>query len=304
VQRSGGTAHSQRLAILAGMEPVRVPVRRMHFDLEAAPRYWHSDSPYLTHFFTAMSLLFPAGEKFFIDSVRHFEDEIEDPVLREQVKGFIGQEAQHSHHHRVYDRLMTRRGVPVQRYEGWVEWALQLARRWLPEKVQLSVTITLEHFTAVFANLLLTEPRFTEGMHPNVRALWLWHAVEETEHKAVAYDVYEQVSGSYWLRALMMVRVMLGFPFGITMFQLLLLAGDRKLGNVRDIARGVRFVWGKGGFVRSVFPGLMSFYRRDFHPWQKDNRELIGAWMEQTGQPWRAAPGSSATSAATATSID
>ena len=165
----------------------------MRFDLEAAPRYWHSDSPFLTHYFTSMSLLFPGGEKFFIDSVGNFEAEITDPLLREQVKAFTAQESQHTHQHRLYDRLMTRNGVPVQRYEGWIESVLQLARRWLPLKAQLAVTIALEHFTAVFANQLLSEPRFTEGMHPSVRPLWLWHAVEETEHKAVCYDVYHAI---------------------------------------------------------------------------------------------------------------
>lgn len=260
------------------MEPVPITVRRMRFDLEAAPRYWHSDSPSLTHFFTAMSLLFPGGERFFIDSVRNFEDDITDPALREQVRGFAGQEAQHSHHHRVYDRLMTRNGVPVTRYEGWIESLLQFARRWLPKKAQLAVTITLEHFTAVFANLLLTDPKFTDGMDPSVRKLWLWHAVEETEHKAVAYDVYEHVGGGYWLRSLMMARIMFGFPFGISLFLFLLLAGDGKLADLRDIGRGMRFIWGKGGFVRSVAPELMRFYRRDFHPWQQDNRSLIADW--------------------------
>ena len=284
MQRRGGIGHVARAATLSTMEPVPVVVRRMHFDLEAAPRYWHSGSPFLTHYFTAMSLLFPPGEKFFIDSVRHFEDEITDPVLREQVRGFVGQEAQHSHHHRVYDRLMERDGVPVSRYEGWIESLLQWVRRWLPAKAQLAATITLEHFTAVFANQLLTQPRFTEGMDPNVRRLWLWHAVEETEHKAVAYDVYQQVSGSYWLRALMMARMMFGFPFGIALFQVLLLAGDRKLGGFRDIARGLRLVWGKDGFVRSAFPELMVFFRRDFHPWQHDNREVIARWREQNGE--------------------
>lgn len=252
----------------------------MSFDLEAAPRFWHSGSPFLTHFFTAMSLFFPAGEKFFIDSVRHFEGEISDPVLREQVKGFIGQEAQHSHHHRAYDRLMTRNGVPVTKYEGWIESVLQFVRRWAPHKSQLAATITLEHFTAVVADLLLSDPKFTEGMDEHIRPLWLWHAVEETEHKAVAFDVYQQVSGSYWLRALMMARIMIGFPLGIVAFQFLLLAGDGKLGNLRDIGHGLRVVWGRGGWLRTMAPELMRFFRRDFHPWQKDNRELIGAWAE------------------------
>ena len=276
------------------MEPVPVNVRRMRFDLEAAPRYWHSDSPFLTHYFTAMSLLFPAGETFFIDSVRNFEDEITDPLLREQVRGFIGQEAQHSHHHRSYDRLVARSGLPIQRYEAWIERVLKLVRRWVPKKAQLAITITLEHFTAVFANLLLSEPKFTEGMDPNVRPLWLWHAVEETEHKAVAYDVYQQVCGSYWLRVLMMVRVMFGFPFGISLFQFLLLAGDRKLGNFGDMTRGIRFIWGKGGLARSAIPELMSFYRRDFHPWQKDNRQLIEVWSSEYERSHQPAPVSGA----------
>jgi predicted metal-dependent hydrolase len=253
----------------------------MRFDLDAAPRYWHSGSPFLTHYFTALSLLFPGGEKFFIDSVRNVQDQITDPALREQIDGFVKQEAQHSHHHRAYNRLMTRSGVPVARYEGWVNWALKQARRVLPEKARLAFTITLEHFTAVFAHELLTNPKFTEGMDPKVRALWLWHAVEETEHKAVAYDVYQVVGGSYWLRWLMMARVMIGFPFGIGLFHFLLMAGDGKLWDLRDVARGMRFVWGRGGFMRSVLPALMQFYRRDFHPWQHDNRDVVLAWTAQ-----------------------
>jgi predicted metal-dependent hydrolase len=274
------------------MEPVPIQARRMRFDLEAAPRYWHSDSPFLTHYFTAMSLLFPAGERFFIDSVMHYQDEITDPLLREQVQAFAAQESQHSHQHRVYDGLMTRNGVPVRRYEGWIAGSLRLVRRWAPAKAQLALTIALEHFTAVFANLLLSDLRFTEGMHPTVRPLWLWHAVEETEHKAVAFDVYQQVSGSYWLRAFMMARVLLGFPFAVLLFHALLLAGDRKLGGFRDVAQGVRLVWGRNGFFRSGLPELMRFFRRDFHPWQQDNRDLIDAWTERYGSA--TAPGAAA----------
>lgn len=264
--------------------PVTVPIRRMRFDLEAAPLYWHSGSPFLTHHFTAMSLLFPAGEKFFIDSVRNFEGEIEDPILRQQIRGFIGQEAQHSHHHRAYDRLMTRSGLPIKRYEAWMERMLGFVKRWAPGKAQLALTITLEHFTAVFAHLILTDSRFTEGMDPSVRPLWEWHALEETEHKAVAFDVYQQVSGSYWLRAFMMMRAMMGFPLAILLFQFLLLAGDRKLSNVRDIARGARLVWGRRGFFRSAIPELMLFFRKDFHPWQQDDREIIAQHVGRYAQ--------------------
>jgi hypothetical protein len=133
----------------------------------------------------------------------------------------------------------------------------------------------------VFANQLLTNPRLTDGMHPDVKPLWLWHAVEETEHKAVAWDVYQQIGGRYWLRALTMARVMIGFPFGVGLVQLAFLAADRKLFDLRDLAKGLRFLWGRGGFIRSVTPELLAFYRRDFHPWQMDNRALVAAWTER-----------------------
>lgn len=263
--------------------PIPVRVRRMRFaGGDDVPRYWHSGSPFLTHFFTALSLLFPGGEKFFIESVKNFEDEIQDPVLREEIAGFVKQEALHSHHHRVYNRLMTRNGVPVRRYEERIDRALKWAAGWLPLRAQLAFTITLEHFTAVFAHELLTNPKFTDGMHPDVKAMWLWHAVEETEHKAVAYDVYQQVGGQYWLRWLMMLRVMVGFPFGIALIHTVLMVGDRAF-DPRDYVRGLRFLWGRRGFLRTVMPELLHFYRRDFHPWQFDNRELVESWTAKYG---------------------
>lgn len=256
----------------------------MRFDLEAVPQYWHSGSPFLTHYFTAGSLLFPGGERFFIQSVRDFQEEIDalgDRRLGEQVAAFVAQEAQHSHQHRAYDRWMARSGLPVERYERRMEQLLQWVRRWLPRKAQLALTVSLEHMTAVFAHVLLSEPRFSEGMHPTARDLWLWHAVEETEHKAVAFDVYQKVCGSYWLRVLMMVRTTLGFPLGVGVFQLLLLARDGTLWDLRDVSRGLRFLWGRGGFMRAAWPELRRFYRRDFHPWQLDNRDRIRTWQAQ-----------------------
>ncbi len=97
----------------------------------------------------------------------------------------------------------------------------------MPRSVQLATTIALEHFTAIVAHQLLTNPKATEGMHPNVKPLWLWHAVEETEHKAVCFDVYQQVGGGYLNRALNMARVMLGFLLGISAIQMSLLRADR-----------------------------------------------------------------------------
>lgn len=275
---------------LACSAAVPIVVRRMRFALAAnVPRYWHSGSPFLTHYFTALSILFPGGERFFIDSVRHFEDQIDDPELRLQVRAFVQQEAHHTTQHQAYNEMASRRGIPAERCEKLIERVLRVVRRILSPKAQLAMTVCLEHFTAVFANQLLANPKITAGMHPDVKPLWLWHAVEETEHKAVAWDVYQRVCGSYWLRALVMARVMLGFPFAASVFQLVFLLADGKLLGLRDMARGMRFLWGRGGFIRSVTPELMAFYRRDFHPWQLDNRRLIESRRDEY-QPCQVIP--------------
>lgn len=261
---------------------VAVAYRRMKFDFdEQMPRYWHSGSPSITHFFTALSVVFPEGEKFFIDSVRYFEDEDLDPKTREEVREFVKQEAHHTYQHRIYNKIVAAQGFPLERYDAIVRGMLWFVRKILTKRTQLAVTVALEHFTATVADQLFTNPKLTEGMDPAVKPLWLWHAVEEMEHKAVCFDVYQQVGGSNWTRVLTMARVMFAFPLGLTFLQLALLAADGKVFDLRDLGRGLRFVWGKGGFVRGILPQLRAFYRPDFHPWQVDNRELIPAWTAE-----------------------
>ena len=75
-------------ATAAGIMPVR---RDLRFDLPVErAKDWHGLGSHVTHFFNALSLLFPAGERFFMDSVRNYRDRIDDPVLKQQVLGFIG----------------------------------------------------------------------------------------------------------------------------------------------------------------------------------------------------------------------
>jgi predicted metal-dependent hydrolase len=265
---------------------VHVTYRRVHFDLdEEVPVYWHSGDPGMTHLFTALSLLFPEGEKFFIDSVRHFEDAGLDPKTREEVREFVKQEAHHTYQHRIYNGLIAAHGLNLDRYEALLRRALGLVRKLLSHKTQLAITVALEHFTAVLANQILTNARLTDGMHPAVKPLWLWHAIEETEHKAVCFDVYEAIGGTYFRRVFVMSRVMFGFPLGMLMVTFYLLASDgRKIFDLADVARGLRYLYGRGGFIRSVFPEIRAYFRRDFHPWDCDNRELIDDWTTRYGQ--------------------
>lgn len=174
-----------------------IPIRRdLQFRLSPdSVDNWHADGPYVTHFINAMSLFFPEGERYFIHTVRHYRDRIGDPALQKAVLAFIGQEAMHGREHQEYNRLLADAGLPAQAVEAQVKRFLDALKAWLPPAAQLSVTIAQEHFTAIVADLVLNDLRLIAGADRRLSALWRWHALEETEHKAVAFDVYETVMG-------------------------------------------------------------------------------------------------------------
>ncbi|HTU56877.1 MAG TPA: metal-dependent hydrolase, partial [Polyangiales bacterium] len=110
--------------------------------------------------------------------------------------------------------------------------------------------------------------------------LWVWHAVEETEHKAVAFDVYSAVGGDYWMRIHAMLRVTRIFIPRMHQMQIMLLAEDNTPVRLRDLARCVAYLYGRGGFMRNMIPNYLQYFRCDFHPWQDDNSRLIAAWQD------------------------
>lgn len=59
----------------------------------------------------------------------------------------------------------------------------------------------IEHFTAVFAEYAMNnEEIFTNSLDDKQRGLWMWHMLEESEHKDIAYDTYQVLSANYPLR--------------------------------------------------------------------------------------------------------
>src|SRR5256885_4428190 len=178
------------------VNPFAVQQRDIHFDVAGlTPATWHPRGAHVSHWFNAMSIFFPEGEKFFIASVRKHQERVTDERLREDVKGFIGQEAMHGREHRVYNAWLAQHGYPVDKLEQGVIDLLAFTTRWTPRGSQLASTLALEHLTAIMADNLLGDPRVLEGVDPRISALWRWHAIEETEHKAVAFDVYRAAYG-------------------------------------------------------------------------------------------------------------
>jgi predicted metal-dependent hydrolase len=259
--------------------------RRPSFELaQGLASDWHGGSAFRTAYFNAMSMLFPLGEKFFIDSVRYFKDEIEDTELLNEITAFQGQEATHRRQHQDYNELLCRqRGYDLERFERPLRDRMAWAYRTFSPRRRLAGTVANEHLTAIMANDMLRYRDAFSGADPHVAALWQWHGVEETEHKAVAFDVFVAVDGT--VRERRQALVMNTFFFFKDTFRImcLMLKADGKLWSLREWASGFKFLFLRPGILRRVVIPYFKFYRRDFHPWQHDNRALIADWEREYG---------------------
>lgn len=258
-----------------------ITVRHMDFDFSRVPRYWADNSPFLTHMLNALSATFPVGERFFVESVRHYRDRLGSAELKQQVSGFIGQEAMHAREHDSYNHYARAHGIDLESIENEVAERIEFMKKNLSPARQLAVTCALEHFTAIMAEGFLTNPEMFEKMDPAMVKLWLWHAVEENEHKAVAFDVYQEQVGDYWIRVRAMAMTTLMFTVNQARFQTRLLREDGELFKPAQWLKGMNTLWGRKGWFRQMIPAYFEYYRRDFHPWQSDTRELLERWKRE-----------------------
>lgn len=277
------------------------PVRRMNFDFESVPEYWMNGSAGLTHFMTGLSALFPAGEKFFIDSVRAVRQHpaIKDnEALQKEISAFIGQEAMHTHEHVGFNASAQKYGHDVDRLDGITDRVIQRTRKVFAfigkpvgitqEMVDLTATTALEHFTATIASQLLTNKHIQELMtDETMKTMWLWHAIEENEHKAVAYDVFEGVFGkglrAYALRTGSLVGAMVTLFFVQSYFVARLLKDDKQLNlqSLKDI-----YVYGYSpskGVITGMWKEMLEYFRPGFHPNDLDTDQLLMSWKAKLG---------------------
>ncbi|MGM1004897.1 metal-dependent hydrolase [Acinetobacter haemolyticus] len=256
--------------------PASFPVRRMDYEFQDMPKYWCNNEPTFTHYFTGLSTLFPEGESYFVRSVRALRAEVKNnEQLDRDIGAFIGQEAMHSKEHHAFHQSAQQYGLDPESLEKMTGIVLKAIERTFPKKWNLLVTVGLEHYTAVLVvemmkdvNELMTDE--------TIRNLWLWHSVEETEHKAVAYDMYEYLYGkgldAYIPRiatftfSLAMITVM------STLYQVVLLKRDRQLFNLNSWRKFMHH----GREKYKVFiPKFLDYYRFDFHPNDTDESEIV-----------------------------
>jgi len=244
-----------------------VKVRRIEFEFDDdIPEFWYANDPLRTLLMASMSGGFPEGERFFIDSVRHFQEQVQDPALRQAIRGFIGQEAHHGKQHDQLNDFIEKRGYSIGRIDKNVGRLMGWLRKNLSPERQLAHTAAIEHFTAMLAEQYLLDPQELAQIHPQLAGIIGWHAVEEAEHKAVAFDVFKTVVDDEWIRLSQMAFSSALFLTFSTAELLVLLRESGHLTDWKMWAKGLNHFWGRPGVLRKMLPAYFSYYRRGFHP--------------------------------------
>jgi predicted metal-dependent hydrolase len=262
-----------------------VPTRRMTFEesLRDLPKHFAADGDLIgSHLTSGLSAVFPDGEDYFVRSVRYFRDQITDPDLKRQVSGFIGQEATHGREHRVFNDRLGELGYPTKTFERITKKGLAVRERLAPPKANLAATAALEHFTATLAELVLTSAEIRQLFGAEaVRDLFVWHALEESEHKAVAFDVYKAVGGSERMRVWTMNFMRFGFVVGMGFQVILSLLGDRETYRRGKLRKSWRTFKNSPIVQRAIWDQLKDYNRPDFHPDDRDTTALVEQWREE-----------------------
>lgn len=270
-----------------------IKVRNVDFKFDQVPKHWVLNNPVLTHFINSMNIVFPDGERFFIRSVRKFSRQVTDPQLKKDIVGFCGQEGIHAREHEKFWEVMEEQGLDPEGFakflnttafsgkyalEKLIAKSLNAISPNLGDKMTLSLTAALEHYTAILANGLFHEPIATnENMAPQMLELLHWHAAEEIEHKSVSFDLLKQVDDGYVLRVSGMALATIALWGYLGIGQVYFIAKDKDTSIVKMPAQTYEFlktiVFGEIG--KGVARNLLSYFKRDFHPTDIDDRYLI-----------------------------
>jgi uncharacterized protein len=261
--------------------------RNIDFGMRTAlPRYWLGGDCHRTRFYDAMSIMFPEGERAFMESVQFYRAQLaDDPALARDAAEFVAQEALHTRGHARYNARLKAQGAPIEKLEALGARQQDFVRRALSPHARLAFTICLEHYTAMLADQILRHPHALDGADPAMADLWRWHALEEIEHKAVAFDVYSAVVPGrirrYLLRCAVMLVVTLFFTTLLWRITFSLIRYDGRATDLKGWMRLLREQFIAPGALTRMVPKWFAWFAPGFHPWRQDNRELIARFA-----PW------------------
>ena len=262
-------------------EDLTITIRDERFNRDSTPRKWWAGEPFGTAWHNALSATFPRGEAFFIEAVKAHREGA-DPKLEAEIRAFVKQEINHTREHIAFNRLAEDHGYDIKAIDTRVAELLALTKN-RPAIANLAVTMALEHYTAMMAAEFLANPAHFKDADPQVRAMWRWHSAEEIEHKGVAFDTWNHATRDWtawrrWkVRSLVMLTVTTRFFKNRWKDSLNLLEQDGITGWKAKWGLFSYLAW-KPGIVRRIFPAWLAYFKPNFHPWDHDDRELIGLY--------------------------
>lgn len=267
--------------------------RRVRFDLSKSPLHWIPHDPEASYIINSIHMLLPAGEFWFCRVYNKVLPLITDEKLRDEVQGFIRQEAIHARSHEealenylrahnvdmermvkmahfIFDTLLADRPLNLpdnfifRRLDGW----------WLKQRV--GIIAAVEHFTCVFGRWVVESKALdAPNIDPAMLDLFRWHGAEEVEHRNVAHDLHEAIGGSVHERQ---VWALIVFPALIA-----LLAAGSNMMMKQDPAipfdSFFRRWWrsGKKGTLPrldATFAAAIRYFDPNFHPDTEASLEL------------------------------
>lgn len=264
--------------------PASFPVRRMDYNFENTPKYWCANDPAMTHYFTGLSTLFPEGESYFVRSVRALREHAKlNEALDREISAFIGQEAMHSKEHHAFHISAQQHGMNPESLEKATGIVLKGLEKVFSKKWNLLATVGLEHYTAVLVvSMMETVNEYMTDK--TIRDLWLWHSVEETEHKAVAFDLYEYLYGNglnaYLPRVTIFTLSLILITGLSTIYQIVLMKRDKQLSNLKTWQNFFNFAAKQ---YKTFIPKFFEYYRYDFHPNQTNEKDLVATTKIKLG---------------------
>lgn len=271
-----------------------IPIRHMKFDFdpEQVDHRFYMDAELASAYFASLSIFLTRGEDLVIDTARYHRDFITDPLLKQRVTSLIGQEAIHSKMHEELNDAYLIRDLPVKLFRTWAGWAFEYGFERLPQPMKLSLMAGIEHFTAVLAEYMMNhEEVFFRSQDEKQRAIWMWHMLEESEHKDIAFDVFQELSNNYLLRiagffpALITILVLISAASFLVPFY----RNPKNLISLRywkEIPYNFRLIFGlKDGVYGSSFKHIFDYLRPDFHPNDHDTSEFLDYYKEKLLNP-------------------
>lgn len=271
-----------------------MPIRHFSFKFDAKeldPNFY-MQKEWASAYFAALSIFLTYGEELVIDTARYHRDMINDPILKQRITALIGQEALHSKVHNEYNDAMIPLNYPVEFYRFLAEKVFEYSFLKFPQPLKLSMMAGIEHFTAVLAEYMMKhEDHFYYSDDAKTRGLWMWHMLEESEHKDIAYDVYQILSGNYALRIAGFALAFLTIMGGVSAGALLLpfLQNPKNIVSLRfwkEAKTSASLLFGtKDGVFGSTMGHIFDYLRLDFHPNDHDTSAYLAYYKEKLLHP-------------------